>query len=145
MESYFKNIEIRWSDLDPNFHVLHSKYYDFGAYCRMAYFVEKGMTPALMKQYNIGPILFREECVFKREISFGADVRINLFIEKHTEDYARWSMSHEIWKGDRISAIINIDGAWIDTIKRKLTVPPKEIIPVFDSAPKSPRYQVSKK
>ena len=35
---YEKNIDIRWADLDPNFHVLHSKYLDFGAYCRMSFF-----------------------------------------------------------------------------------------------------------
>lgn len=37
MEPYSKKFEIRWADLDPNYHVLHSKYYDFGriAVCRI--------------------------------------------------------------------------------------------------------------
>ena len=64
MNNFIKNIEVRWSDLDPNFHVLHSKYYDFGAYCRMAFLVENGLSPATMLEHKIGPILFREECVF---------------------------------------------------------------------------------
>ena len=57
LNSYFKNIEIRWADLDPNFHVLHSKYYDFGAYCRMAFLTAHGVTVALMQQYQVGPII----------------------------------------------------------------------------------------
>ncbi|MBI1782589.1 MAG: thioesterase, partial [Sphingobacteriales bacterium] len=42
---YSKLVEVRWADLDPNFHVLHSKYYDFGAYIRMSYLTENGITP----------------------------------------------------------------------------------------------------
>lgn len=144
MNSFEKNIEVRWSDLDPNFHVLHSKYYDFGAYCRMAFFVEQGITPGLMKEHNIGPILFREECIFRREISFGDMVTIDLHLTRHSGDYGRWSMKHEIRKNnDTISAIINIDGAWIDTIKRKLAHPPSVIISLFENAPKSTDFEVS--
>lgn len=137
MTQFSKKVEIRWSDLDPNFHVLHSKYYDFGAYCRMAFLVEHGLTPAVMQQYNIGPILFREECVFKREITFGDEIEINVTLQKRSSDYSRWSMVHEIWKSKEIlSAVINIDGAWIDTQKRKLALPPKVVSKIFDEIPK---------
>ncbi len=131
MKRYSKKFEIRWADLDPNYHVLHSKYYDFGAYCRMSYFVENGLTPQLMNQYHIGPILFREECSFKREILFGDDMLINLQIVKHTENFSRWTIAHEIKKGDIICANIIADGAWIDTLHRKLAKPPQEIVDIF--------------
>ena len=65
---YVKKVEIRWSDLDPNYHLRHSVYYDFGAYCRICFLIENGITDELMKQYEVGPVLFREECLFKREI-----------------------------------------------------------------------------
>jgi acyl-CoA thioester hydrolase len=51
-------------------------------------------------------------------------------------------MSHEIWKGQVLAALINIDGAWMDTIKRKLTLPPEVIIPVFENAPKSKDFSI---
>jgi len=146
MESYVKNIEIRWSDLDPNFHVLHSKYYDFGAYCRMAYFEEQGLTQTIMQQYNIGPVLFREECFFKREIAFGDKIKINFFLKGHTTNYGKWFMYHEIWKNeDTLAAIINIDGAWMDTIKRKLAIPPDIIHSVFNNAPRPTDFEVHEK
>ena len=141
MNLYSKKVEIRWSDLDPNFHVLHSKYYDFGAYCRMAFLVENGLTPAVMQQHNIGPILFREECVFKREIIFGDKIEINVTLYKISSDYSRWSMVHEIWKNkETLSAIISIDGAWIDTQKRKLAIPPDVVSKIFDKIPKDPGF-----
>ena len=131
MEVYKKQFEIRWADLDPNFHVLHSRYYDFGAYCRMSYFIEHGLTPELMMKYNIGPILFREECRFKKEIQFGDNMYITLKIDKHTESYSRWSISHEIFKNGILAAEIDVDGSWIDTVKRKIASPPEEIASLF--------------
>ncbi|MDB5203608.1 MAG: thioesterase [Ferruginibacter sp.] len=146
MNSFEKIIQVRWSDLDPNFHVLHSKYYDFGAYCRMAFLVENGLTPAVMQEHAIGPILFREECIFKRELTFGDDVLINVQLVTARTDYSRWSMKHEIWKNkETLSAIINIDGAWIDTRLRKLANPPAVVQELFQSAPKADGYAISEK
>ena len=82
MENFASAMEIRWSDLDPNFHLRHSVYYDFGALSRISFFTSNGITPEVMSQHNIGPILFREECIFKKEIKFGDGVKINLMIEK---------------------------------------------------------------
>lgn len=146
MDIYQKQIEIRWADLDPNFHVLHSRYYDFGAYCRMAFFVENGITPQVMQDKKFGPIIFREECVFKREITFGDSVLINFSLTKVSHDLGRWSMIHELWKNnDTLAAIINLDGAWIDTEKRKLTVPPDGIRKLFDNAPRAHGFEVYNK
>jgi acyl-CoA thioester hydrolase len=35
MSTFTKEINIRWADLDPNFHVRHSAYYDFWAQHRV--------------------------------------------------------------------------------------------------------------
>lgn len=144
MDNFIKNIEVRWSDLDPNFHVLHSKYYDFGAYCRMAFLVENGLSPAIMVEHKIGPILFREECVFKREIFFGDKVTVNVKVDKVTADCGRWTMIHEIYKNDEtLAAIITADGAWLNTSIRKLTVPPAVVISLFEIAPKTASFKIS--
>jgi acyl-CoA thioester hydrolase len=141
MQEYSKKLEIRWADLDPNFHVLHSKYYDFGAYCRMSFLTEHGITPALMIEKNIGPIIFREECLFKREIKFGDELKVSLKLSKCNEDASRWSMMHELWtNGDTLAAIITLDGAWIDTKIRKLAKPPEIFKTGFDLIPKTDNF-----
>ena len=76
--AYIKNVEIRWSDLNPNFHLRHSVHSDFGAYCRMSFLNDAGITPVLMIQLRTGPVIFREEAVFKKEIKFGETIHINL-------------------------------------------------------------------
>ena len=143
MKQFTAKLEIRWADLDPNFHVLHSKYYDFGAYCRMAFLVENGLTPQVMHEHHIGPILFREECFFKKELNFGDEITINLKLSKTTSNYSRWTMEHEIYKNvDILSATINIDGAWMDTQKRKLAAPPSIVTGIFDTMPKTENFQI---
>jgi len=143
MEVYTKKIEIRWADLDPNFHVLHSKYYDFGAYSRMSFITEHGLPPAIMIENNIGPVIFREECFFKREIKFGDELIVHLKLSKCNTDASRWSMVHELWtNGDTLAALINVDGAWIDTEKRKIAQPPEICKTCFFQIPKTDDFNI---
>ena len=133
MEAYDHRLEVRWSDLDPNYHVKHSVYYDYGAYSRVSFLNENGITPELMLQHNIGPILFREECVFKKELRFSDEITVNLRLDKVTPDMSRWTMIHELFKSrDVLAAMITVDGAWIDTRIRKLTIPPEMFRTAFD-------------
>lgn len=141
METFSKQLEIRWSDLDPNFHVRHSAYYDFGAYCRICFLNEHGITPVVMLQHHIGPIIFREECIFKKEIKFGDKVTINFKIERVSADYSKWTMKHEIYRnGDTLAAILTVDGAWMDTQARKITAPPELFIKGFEAIPKTDNF-----
>lgn len=143
MDSYIKKIEIRWADLDPNFHMLHSKYYDIGAYSRMSFLTEHGITVPVMQEHHIGPIVFREECLFKREIKFGDAITVSLFLDKVSKDLRKWTMQHEIWKnGDTLAAVITLDGAWMDTQLRKTTAPPAIFTQGFDAIPKTPGFQI---
>lgn len=138
MGKYSKAVEIRWSDLDPNFHLRHSVYYDFGAYVRMCFLTENGLGTSVLSQNNLGPILFREECLFKREIHFGDSVSINILLKQCSASYSRWTMQHHIIKNNEtLAAIITVDGAWLDTQKRKLTVPTSIVTPTFEMLPMS--------
>jgi acyl-CoA thioester hydrolase len=143
MTNYDKQLEIRWSDLDPNFHVRHSVYYDFGAFIRMSFLTEFGLSTEVLIKHQLGPILFREECLFKREIHFKDTVSINLVLKQCTATYSRWTMQHEIIKnGELVSAIITVDGAWMDTAKRKLTVPPSFVTPAMEKIPRTPDFKL---
>lgn len=140
---YLKQVEIGWSDLDPNSHILHSKYYDYGAYSRMYFLYENGMTPAYMASHHIGPILFREEAVFRKELSFGDNLIVSMEMVKCNKDMSRWSMRHQLYKNENIlAAVISIEGAWINTIERKSALPPATLQHIFDSAPKAKDFTI---
>ena len=142
MKEFSRIIQIRWSDLDPNFHLRHSVYYDWGAFCRIEFFNEYGLSADVMGQLQIGPILFREECVFRREIRLGDEVTINLQVTKSRKDYSRWSIRHQVTKNDNIlCAVINVDGAWMNLAHRKLMSPPEKTHDVFEQMPKAEGFE----
>jgi len=142
MDSFIQKIDIRWADLDPNFHVRHSVYYDWGANCRFGFFVQQGLTTQMLTEYKFGPILFREECTFRREVHFGDSVNIDLQLVKARPDFSRWSIRHGLYKNDNtLAATILVDGAWIDTQLRKLTVPAEQGAKMMDAMPKSPDFE----
>lgn len=135
-------ITLRWADFDPNFHLRHSVYYDFGATCRMAYLQENGLSINVMEQLHFGPVLFREEALFRREVRMGDELTISLSVTKLRRDYSRFSFRHEIVKKDgTVSAILNVDGAWIDTQLRKLMAPPSLVVDMSEGAPKSDDFE----
>lgn len=146
MNVYAKSVEIRWSDLDPNFHLRHSVYYDWGAFCRISFLADNGITPAVMAQQNIGPVLLREECVFKKEVRLGDVMEVNLRLDKCSADFSRWPMKHEIWKnGSILCAIITAEGAWLDTQHRKLAVPGNLFTAAMNAAAKTDNFRLTSK
>jgi len=143
MEKYSQKIQIRWSDIDQNRHLRHSVYYDYGAMIRINFLNERGLTSQKMEELKTGPIMFREEAVFKREISLNDKVVIDVQLTRSTDNYSRWSLRHHFIKDDgTVAAILNLDGAWIDLEKRKLGIPGSLIKEVFDDFPKSEDYQL---
>ncbi len=142
MDTYVRPVEIRWSDLDPNFHLRHSVYYDYGAYSRISYLEEHGLTSAFMARHHFGPILFREECVFRKEIRLGDRITIDLQLSKARQDQSRWSIQHRIVKNDNLlAAVITVEGAWINVLERKLTVPPPGVQHIFVAMPRSEQFE----
>ncbi len=142
MNQFNTSAEVRWADLDPNFHLRHSVYYDYGAYCRIQFLAAHSITAQFMQEKHFGPIIFREECVFKKEIHLSDSVTIDLKLLKARKDGSRWTMQHQIFKNNEIvAAVLTLDGAWIDTQKRKLTVPPPEVARTFELGPKTDGFE----
>jgi acyl-CoA thioester hydrolase len=142
MSQFSESIQVRWADIDANRHLRHSVYYDYGATMRMHVLSERGLTTKKLEEFMIGPILFREEAIFRREILFEDKITLNVELVKTTEDYGRWSLRHHFYKEDKtIAAILNVDGAWIDLTKRKLAVPNDFIRNIFENFPKSNDFE----
>src|SRR6188768_130874 len=138
MEKYSKTMQIRWSDIDQNRHLRHSVYYDFGALVRIAFLSEMGLTTKKLEELSIGPILFREEAIFRREIRLEDKITVDVELTKMNHDFSRWSLRHNFHKEDgTLAAVVTMDGAWIDLKTRKLAIPGAFVQSVFDTIPKS--------
>ena len=142
MTSFTKQISLRWSDLDPNFHVRHSAYYDFGAQHRIEILESLGLTMKVLQQQHFGPILFREECIFRKEIKLADKITMQTKVSQMRPDASRWSIVHEfINEEGKLCAVITVDGAWMDTKLRKISDPTPEIaVEAISRFPKSESF-----
>ena len=126
----------RWADMDPNGHMRHSAYADYAADQRIILLAEWGYDTKEFARLRLGPILFREETVFRKEINIGEEIRVDSRLLRVNEDGTRWSILHTIFKADgRVAATVTVDGAWLDLDKRKLTTPPAELTEAFRTLP----------
>lgn len=141
MERFFREVQIRWSDFDPNFHVRHTSYYEWGTLARIVFFENHDMPLEKMISLGFGPVLLREECVFKKEVKHGDKVFVELELLKAKRDFSRWTIQHPIKKeGDLLAALITIDGGFIDHSTRKLTAPSRDVTEVFNQMPKHSEF-----
>lgn len=144
MSETLLSLPLRWADFDPNFHLRHSVYYDFGATARLEYLKKYGLDYDRMLAEHIGLVLFREEAVFRKEVLPGDRIFINFVVTKMRRDFSRFSFRHEITREDgTLCAVIHVDCAWIDTQMRKLTIPPALVADVFETLPKSEDFEWS--
>jgi acyl-CoA thioester hydrolase len=133
--------QVLWSQIDSNQHMRHSAYADFAAQARLTMLESVGMKLATLYQFNIGPVLFREELIYLREIGMNEYIRVTCELTKSRPDGSRWSIRHDLYRGDGVKAsVITAEGAWMDTVKRKLAVLPLELSQLFMQAPKSDDY-----
>lgn len=121
--------KVRWADVDANGHLRHSAYADFCAHARVEMLENVGMGLNQMRKFAIGPILFREELIYKREVHLSEEIEIKTFLQKAKKDASRWSIKHLMYKADNTLACeVNVDGAWMDLRARKLGILPEEMI-----------------
>lgn len=145
MKTFEKIIEVKWADVDQNKHVRHSAYYDYGAFVRIKFISGSGFDANKMSNLQLGPILFKEECSFIREIHPDDTLRVNVLIGSTTEDGSRWILHHEIYnQHNNKVAHITAKGAWMDLEKRKLTTPPQKLADAFRNLPSGEDYVYQK-
>jgi acyl-CoA thioester hydrolase len=138
MENFIFEAKVLWSQIDANQHLRHSAYADFCAQARMEMLEKHGFSIGKLQKYRIGPVLFREELIYLREIKAGEQIVVKTVLTRLNKEASKWSFQQELFngKGDK-SAVINVDGAWIDLDKRKLTGLPHALKLLFDELPKS--------
>ncbi len=132
MKNVFFEGPVLWSQIDANMHLRHSAYADFAAQARLGLLEIAGLSMETVAPMKLGPILFREELIYMREILVHDTVLVTAEMTRCRPDGSRWSFRQEIYKQDGTkAAVINVDGAWIDMEKRKLGKLPEDLVALF--------------
>lgn len=128
--------------MDPNHHMRHSAYNDYAAQTRIAMFQDYDLPLEKLTELGIGPILFREETIFRKEITLSERITVTCQVSKMNKDGSRWTILHTIYKKDEtVAAEITVDGSWIDLESRKLADPPQELEEIFHKFPRTEDFK----
>ena len=140
--SYRIEFLTKWADFDANKHMRHTAYNDYAAEARLRLFKERGFDITKFEALKIGPVLFSENTIFRKEIRLGETVKIELFLLAMSKKGERCKIYHKIYNEEgKLSAEITIYLAWMDIEKRKLTKPPIKILEVLNSLEKLKSFE----
>ena len=140
--SFTQKFKVIWADLDPNRHMRHTAYNDYAAQVRLEFFAYCGVDMDRLNELNIGPILFREETRFFKEVHMNETIEVSFEISKVRQDGYKWSIRHTIYKeSGEVACKIDTDGTWLDLNQRKVVIPPEEIQKMLTNAPRTEDFE----
>ncbi len=141
MDRYAKTFEVRWADCDLNGHVRNTAYSEFCIESRMGFFAEHGFGYETMLANGIGPVIFREETDYLREIGVGQRVTVDLWVVGVSPEGAKFKIRHDLFRQDGTHAArLAVTGGWMDLRTRKIVAPPPALTATIALAPKDPAY-----
>jgi acyl-CoA thioester hydrolase len=141
--AFEEHFSVRWSDVDANRHVRNTIFSEFATHTRFRMLESHGFPQARFESLRFGPVMFREEIRYRRELLFGDQAAVNVLFAGLSEDGSQWRVHQEVTRADgKQAAVLTIDGAWIHLDTRKLVAPPGELLRLLQSLPRTEDYEV---
>ena len=143
MDKYALQFRVKWSEVDANMHLRHSVYLDYTDHVRINFFDATGVSVLSFRKRQVGPVLFGMTSNFSREVLLNELVTVNLKMSKLSNDMRKWQISHEVFKENgELAATVVAHGAWLDLAKRKVIVPPEDILEAVQLMEKSDDFSI---
>jgi len=140
-ELYAKTFEVRWADLDPNGHMRHSAYADYGAQARIGFLTEHGFGLREFHKLHMGPVLFREDLKYVKEVRANERIRVTCEAVGVSPNRKHWRIRHRLFRQDgELACVIDCQGAWFDLASRKVVPATAELEAVMKRMPRSEDY-----
>ena len=128
---FFRPVEVRYGDLDPQGHVNNAKHLTYFEQARIAYLIELGLFSKDQSFMEIGVILADVHITYLEPVYFGQNIKVGVHVAKLGNKSMTWEQnivdedtSKEIAKGAiimvtydyRASKTIPIPQEWIEKI-----------------------------
>lgn len=129
---YTQTYTVRWADLDANGHMKNTAYIEYAVQSRFAFFAEQGFPATEFSKQHFGPVVFREEVIYYKEMRMLEPLIVTFQVDELNEDGSRFTLHNTLYKENEVKAAEVISkGAWLDTNTRKLTTPPQKLLEVL--------------
>ncbi len=141
-QAFEERFAVRWSDLDANRHVRNTIFSEFATHTRFRLLEAHGFPQTEFESLRFGPVMFREEIHYRRELIFGQEVTVNVLVAGLSKDGSHWRVQQEVSRADaKQAAILRIDGAWLHLDSRKLIAPPRDLRDLLWNMPRTPDFE----
>jgi acyl-CoA thioester hydrolase len=144
-QPFEEQFSVRWSDLDANRHVRNTIFSELATHSRFRFLESRGFPQAKFEALRFGPVMFREEIRYRRELTFGETVTVDVQCAGLSEDGSYWRVQQQVRRPDgKQAAVLVIDGAWIHLDTRKVIVPPDEVAEVLNTLSRTGDFELLK-
>jgi acyl-CoA thioester hydrolase len=141
-EIFRKDLWARWGDMDFNGHMRNTAYLDACGDVRMMYFVSRGFSMREFDRLKVGPVIFRDELSYFKEIRLLEPIVVTLSAAALSPDGSRFRLRNEFFREDgALAAAVVSSGGWLDIAVRKLVVPPAELNMVMQELGRSEDFE----
>ena len=121
-----RTLHVGWGDLDFNGHMRNTAYLDKAGDVRMLYFAEQGFSLRDFEKLRFGPVVFKDELEYFRELRMLEPIRITLSLAGLSADRRKFRLRNQFYRPDgELAGRLLSSGGWLDLASRKLAVPPE--------------------
>ena len=139
---FFKEFDIRWSDLDANRHLANAAYINYMSHTRMAYLGQLGFNQKSMAHHNIGPVVFYEHMYYFKEVFAGKPIKVSLDLKGLSEDGMFFEFQHDFFDNQgKNFARCEMMGGWLDLKERRRVGLPQEFLDAFEQMEKGEGFK----
>ena len=142
-EPFAVTFRVGWSQIDANAHMRNTAFLELCVDARLMYFETHGFPAREFERLRVGPVIFRDEVDYLREVRLLESVSVTLALAGLSEDGMRFRLRNEFFGPDgKLAARVTTIGAWLNLSTRKLTAPTEALAAALASLPRSDDYAV---
>lgn len=123
-------LEVRGSDLDANRHLRNTVFSEYATHTRFSLLASHGFSQTRFEALRFGPVMFREEIRYRREVLFGDAVAVNVLFGGLAVDGSQWKVVQEVHRSDgRQATVLTVLGGNTRSTSRFGSVRRKPVAP----------------
>jgi acyl-CoA thioester hydrolase len=137
-----QHFRVSWGDLDSNAHMANTAFLDRAADTRMQFYVVRGFPLTRFSEERIGPVILRDELVYRKELRLLDEYVVDLEVVGLSEEGTRFQVRNTFRTGaGEVAAIVTSAGLWFDLERRRPRPPPPDLDAVFRQAPRGEDFK----
>jgi acyl-CoA thioester hydrolase len=142
VDQFRQSFRVGWGDLDGNHHMANRAFLDRAADTRVLFFAHHGFPVARFALERIGPVILREELVYRKELRLLDEFTVDLEAFGFSPDGTRFDLSNTFRSSDdRVAAVVRSEGLWFDLDQRRPRTPLPELDAICRTMPRGEGFK----